>query len=270
MLKLRILTALILLPLVLMAIFYLPQLPFAGICTLVILLAAWEWSKLMGWQNIFLRLSYVLIVLLMLGFVLTFALMLPSIYMITLGATVWLVITAYLFYIRRKPQLPRFPNWLVFTMGLIVLVSCWESLIVLHRKPAILLYMLLIVWLTDTVAYFAGRAWGKHKLAPVISPGKTAEGTRTAFIVLALFALVAQWLLGRPEQEPLAWIFATLPAIAAAVAGDLFESLLKRLQDLKDSGQLLPGHGGLLDRIDSLLAVAPVFACGAVMQGLLR
>ncbi|MCL2872941.1 MAG: phosphatidate cytidylyltransferase [Betaproteobacteria bacterium] len=153
-------------------------------------------------------------------------------------------------------------GWLLF--------CCWLAIVQLRSvSPWLLLAVLVLIWLADSAAYFAGRAFGKHKLAPKTSPGKTREGALGALLAVTVYALalapfmlpkssvlltlptVAQWLI----WLGLAWVLTVL-----SVFGDLFESLVKRMADCKDSGGLLPGHGGVLDRIDSLLTTVPVAA----------
>ena len=121
-----------------------------------------------------------------------------------------------------------------------------------------------IVWIADTAAYFSGRAFGKRKLAPTISPGKTWEGVYGALAATAVYALAMWWLaptlLQVDERTPLAiagWLALVFTLTALGIVGDLFKSLLKRQRGIKDSGRILPGHGGVVDRIDALLAVMP-------------
>ena len=121
--------------------------------------------------------------------------------------------------------------------------------------------LLVVVWSADTFAYLAGRRFGKRKLAPSISPGKTIEGLAGGLIGAGLVALLAAiYALDLSPAQTLIWLLASLVAALFSVVGDLFESRLKRRAGVKDSGGLLPGHGGVLDRIDGLLAAAPVFA----------
>ncbi len=145
--------------------------------------------------------------------------------------------------------------------GWIVLVPAWLALAQLQAHPGQLLAVLAIIWLADTAAYFSGRAWGRHKLAPDISPGKTWEGAAGAAVVVAVyyFALklvVPEWGWWNGFGGPL--LFAGVAVMS--VVGDLFESAIKRQAGVKDSGKLLPGHGGVLDRIDSVTATLPLAA----------
>jgi phosphatidate cytidylyltransferase len=268
MFKYRLLTAIILIPLVLWAIFKLPPVAFASICLLLVAVAAWEWAAFMGWENYRWRLAYIALMLLALILTQRF---LPLIIVILLATFWWFGLFAYVVYLRYcKTTLPVWPKWLTGFAGLITLIPCWGALILLQqRSPKILLFLLLLVWITDIAAYFGGKSCGKRLLAPAISPAKTWEGLFIGICAAALFALAVQYFWGTPQQAPSAWILLALPTIVAAIVGDLFESLLKRQQKLKDSGQLLPGHGGLLDRIDSLVAAAPIFICGLIALHLL-
>jgi len=263
MLSLRILTAIILIPLVLLAIFVLPSYYFTAVATLIIVLAAWEWARLGGWTKAWMRLLYVFFVLV----ILFMTILLPPLKVLIIGAACWLFIFLYLLLIRTKTDLPQMPMWAVTFSGLIVLACCWEALLILHITPRWLLFMLVIVWLADTGAYFGGRLWGKHLLAPLISPKKTWEGLISGVVLTLIVASIIQWFFVTPHQ--LSWKISLVVFVTAlvSVAGDLWESLLKRIQGIKDSGSLLPGHGGILDRIDSILAAAPVFAVGLVIAG---
>ena len=164
------------------------------------------------------------------------------------------------------------PAWLHFrwqvrsrallgALGVILLVPLWLALVYLQRVPVLLL-TLGVVWIADTAAYFAGHAFGKRKLAPEISPGKTVEGVVGAYAAVLCYGLLVS-LLAQPKAEAADHV-AVLAFIgiltALSVGGDLFESWMKRQSGLKDSGQLLPGHGGLLGRIDSLTAAMPFAA----------
>lgn len=263
MLKLRILTAIILIPLVLWGIFALQQPAFVLVSGFVILLGAWEWAGLLNWTNIFLRILYVLII--MLGMIVS--LFFPPWVTFALAAIWWFFAACLLIVTEMRARIPNIPKTLIGLMGIIVLVPCWQALIVLHLHVKWLLLLLIIVWLADTSAYFGGRWLGRTKLAPIISPKKTLEGAYVALFLSALIVVGGQALIlhGMKAEQVTGWLALVLVTIIASIVGDLFESLLKRQQGLKDSGSLLPGHGGVLDRIDSLCAAAPVFACSAII-----
>jgi phosphatidate cytidylyltransferase len=131
----------------------------------------------------------------------------------------------------------------------------------------LVLTLLVLIWIADSGAYFAGRRWGRRKLAPVVSPGKTREGVYGALAGGLAWGGLAGWWLGLSAGRAAGLVALCLATVLASVVGDLQESLLKRRRGLKDSGRLLPGHGGVLDRIDSLTAGAPVFAVGLGLLG---
>ena len=149
-------------------------------------------------------------------------------------------------------------------IGLDLLWICLHDLVYLHEVygAGMLLYLLSLVWIADTGAYFSGRKFGKHKLAPTISPGKTWEGLVGGLLanlvwIISIYQLSSGWGLGLPQ-----FLLISLATTLISVVGDLFESILKREAGVKDSGKLLPGHGGVLDRVDSVIAAAPVFVAG--------
>lgn len=155
--------------------------------------------------------------------------------------------------------------------GMLTLIPAWYLLLSLHAQPddgpLLMLYAMAVVWVADIGAYFAGRRFGHHKLAPGISPGKTVEGVVGGVLATALWgALGAVWL-SRGVIDGLLFVALIVAAALFSVAGDLFESVLKRGAGVKDSGHLLPGHGGVLDRIDSLTAAIPVLVTGLILAG---
>jgi phosphatidate cytidylyltransferase len=156
--------------------------------------------------------------------------------------------------------------------GWIVLIGVWLALVELQvRSPWLVLAAMAVVWIADTAAYFAGRAFGQRKLAPQVSPGKTWEGVYGALIAVAIYALALVPLAARAGfRQPVdvasvtLWVAFAAALAAISVVGDLFESLLKRHAGVKDSGHVLPGHGGVLDRADALLAAMPPAALAAL------
>lgn len=266
MLKLRILTALILIPLVIAGIFYTSEFYFKLITAGILLLAAWEWSGLSACRSLLKRILYV-------G-VQAAILFLISPYLIynewlKLGLVLWLILSVYLIWARNKPKLPNVNPIISVVLGWLILTLCWVALQKLQLTPVYLMFMLLIIWISDTAAYVSGRLWGRHLLAPILSPKKTWEGFIFGLIFTFFSAMLVVYFFH--EIKSALWQIGLLVLLTslAAVAGDLFESQLKRLQGLKDSGQLLPGHGGILDRIDSLLAAAPVFTASLLLLGLI-
>lgn len=152
-------------------------------------------------------------------------------------------------------------------MGFFVLFPTWRGLIdlqVLRHGPLIVLYVMCLVWVADTGAYFAGRRWGTgtRKLAPTVSPGKSIAGLIGGLVLTLVLALWVSYDVHLSPIQIVYLIFLTLLTALASVLGDLLESMVKRYRGVKDSGAILPGHGGILDRIDSLTAALPVFAFG--------
>ena len=192
-----------------------------------------------------------------------------------LAATIWVAIVGLL--VQPNAMSLRLPPLIGMALAIVLVVAGWFALIqFLSQGVLMLLSVLLIVWIADTAAYFAGRAFGRKKLAPHISPGKTWAGVVGAALAVLLLAL-AVWQFApaaRLYSNDLfaavgpAWALLLLAVLVGlSIVGDLFESLLKRQAGVKDSGQLLPGHGGILDRVD---AVVPVLPSAAVIQWLIR
>jgi len=266
----RVITALILLPLVIYGVLNLDNQWFAIVLGGVILLGTKEWWGLAGYTAAWQKAAFsgaVIAALLAAYWLLPLPGVAPAFFLlITLG---WVFIT--IFIIRYDPQRASSPNRFVKSLiGLFVLVPTWAALISLHGLnddgPALVLFCMSLSWVADTGAYFAGRQWGNVKLAPAISPKKTREGVYGALLLVGLWSGLLIGL--RPETgAPWAIVLVCLLVCVISVVGDLYESLLKRQAGIKDSGQLLPGHGGILDRIDSLTAVAPVFLFGLYLLG---
>lgn len=264
MLKLRILTALILIPLVIIGIFYTSAFYFKLITAAIMLLAAWEWARLSGFIALPQRFLYVGMQTAILFLLLPY---LSADWILKYGLVFWLFLSVYLTWARSKAKLPMITPVISAILGWLVISLCWVSLQRLQILPIYLLFMLLIVWLSDTAAYISGRLWGQHLLAPTLSPKKTWEGFIIGLLFTLLLAIFIQHFIKLELTMSQLGILVLLTSLAA-VAGDLFESQLKRLRGLKDSGHLLPGHGGILDRIDSLLAAAPVFSGSLLLLGL--
>lgn len=260
-LSLRIITGVVLILLVLAWIEYASQAVFLLTSAIVVFIAAWEWIKLLGWNKkpVLVLLYFLLVILFM--FV---GLVLPAVFTIAVASLWWFFVLVCIVLMRIFSTRWVIPKWLVASSGVFILMTCWITLLVLHLYPNVLIFLLLIVWTSDIAAYFGGSLLGKHKLAPEISPNKSWEGLFCGLVaVLVVAYLGANYYLGASSQV-IDWMKVSVMTFVAAVIGDLFESLLKRQAALKDSGHLLPGHGGLLDRVDSLLAAAPVFATGLI------
>lgn len=266
MLMYRFITALVLIPIILFILFYSSPIVFLVLSGLVFLAAAWEWSSLMGLKLTASKILYLLFMLWCMGAVLYFNIPVRLIYTLSIG---WWVV-AFIFIL----CYPTFSGWwgrgllVRGLMGLLVLIPCWTSLNVLRSQTNginAILFLFVLIWGADTYAYLIGRRWGRHKLCPLVSPGKSWEGLAAALLGTVGVVLVVLWALGIPRDIWWAVVLMAVVTVCFSIIGDLFESMLKRQVGLKDSGRLLPGHGGLLDRIDSLTAAAPVFTVGGLM-----
>lgn len=265
MLKQRILTAVVLAPLVLAAIFLLPLFEFKLFIAGVVSLAAWEWANLSGIKANPLRIGYAVLVL---AIVISMALF--------EAATMPVLVTALLFWCLALGWVCTYPNsrgqWqsvrMRVLMGLLVLVPTWSGLVVLKQQPsanAWLLLLMLLVWGADIGAYFAGRRWGNKKLAVAVSPGKTWAGFYGGLSSSMLIALVFGLAVSLSGTQLFGLLLVCLFTALVSVLGDLLESMIKRHRGIKDSSHLLPGHGGVMDRVDSLTAAAPIFALGLIL-----
>ncbi len=257
MLRTRILTAAVLAPLAIAAVLLLPLVPFAVLMGLVALAAAWEWSALAGLDARQGRAG---------GAALTAA----SLVVLWMFPGVWdaalLVVVA--FWVGVAGMVLTWPRALdkvrsapfSLAMSVPALAGAWLAMVLLKAQPDggwIIVWTLALVAIADSGAYFAGRQFGRRRLAPKVSPGKTWEGLAGGALAGMVWSLAAAlWLPGGAWL----WLVAGIVGIIAAVFGDLFESALKRARGVKDSGALLPGHGGVLDRLDASLAALPVVA----------
>lgn len=269
----RVVTALLLLPLLLGAIFYAPTPWLYVILSVAGLLIAWEWTGIMGMTaNTSQRVLYLLLTagLLVAGW------QLPAAMRSVLFAV------ACLWWLLALVLLPGFPGnfqrhppakFLLGLLGLLLIVSTLLALVTLHADGANgaykLVYLFFLIFAADTGAYLAGRNFGKHKLALNVSPGKTVEGALGGLLLCAAWSLTAGMWVFQPQGGGI-WELLALSLLVAvfSIVGDLTESMFKRVAGLKDSGNILPGHGGILDRADSLLAAAPIMVLGLQLLNL--
>ena len=265
MLQQRILTALILVPLVVAGVLWLPTPQFALVLALFVVTGGWEWSRLAGIASVLRRLAFVavLVAWLVLFWTQGAGPLLSG--FLVLVVVFWLIAGARLWQVRQiEPRVGLSAGQAL--AGILVLGAAWAGLVGLHRlsdsSPKLVLFVLVLIWVADTAAFFAGRQWGRAKLAPVVSPGKTWAGVYGALAGAVVCGLVLG-LWRKPDGvHLLGFLLLSVLTAVVSIVGDLYESLLKRQRGLKDSGNLLPGHGGMLDRIDSLIAAAPLFAVG--------
>lgn len=268
MLKERILTALVLIPLVLWCIFGdATGKQFAAFAGAIVLVGAWEWTALMSWSNKAARAAFVAAV--GAGLIAMTALSLSAIHitLYAVSAVFWLIaVRGVVFYPESAAIWAK--SLVLVPVGLILLLPAWAGLTDLHHlSPWWLMYVFGLVWGADTGAYFVGRAFGKNKLAPKVSPGKTIEGMVGGLLTTSVLIVAVAIYRDLPLIRMVAFIGLSLFTVLASVLGDLVESMVKRQAGVKDSGNIFPGHGGALDRIDSLTAAAPIFALGWWLAG---
>ncbi|MEN2394686.1 phosphatidate cytidylyltransferase [Pseudomonas halotolerans] len=260
MLKQRIITALILLPIALGGFFLLKGASFALFIGLVVTLGAWEWARLAGFPAQSARVAYAVAVAAMLFVMYLVQGLAPWV----LGASVLWWATAT-FLVLTYPQTTH--HWAgaaaKLLIGLLILLPAWQGLIWIKQGPLgnwQIMAVMVLVWGADVGAYFSGRAFGKRKLAPKVSPGKSWEGVygglALSLVITAVVGVVREWSAG----QLLMGLLGAALIVFVSVVGDLTESMFKRQSGIKDSSNLLPGHGGVLDRIDSLTAAIPIFA----------
>ena len=267
----RILTAALLAPLAVAGVLLLPTPGLALGLAVVVALAAWEWAALAGVTDAWGRSAYLAVVA---GSLLALWLFPSAQVPLVVAAALWWCAVAFSLPRVRKIHPAGGRDGVLLALGLPVLTAPWAALIQLHGLPeglavgpVLVLSLLVLIWVADTAAYFVGRRWGRSKLAPALSPGKTWAGLVGGLLGAAAAAGVLAVVLALPLAATLLLIGLCGLTALISVAGDLFESLLKRRRAVKDSGRLLPGHGGVLDRIDSLIAAAPVFALGLTWVG---
>jgi phosphatidate cytidylyltransferase len=264
-LKQRIITAIFLIAILFAALYILPIEYFSSVVGVFVLLAAWEWTALCGMKNSLLRIAY----LLFLSLLYLSINQLPLLDVLTMmsGMAVFWWMWSIVWLIRFQRQVKSFERntWVFGLIGLLVLLPFWFAVVMLNLAPKLnpqagqlLLFVVLLVALSDTSAYFVGKRFGTLKLASRISPGKSWEGLLGAVFCVSLCVLPLAQVLQVQIFSRLELMGIGLIIVIAGVVGDLFESLVKRLAGVKDSGKILPGHGGILDRIDAYTAALPI------------
>lgn len=277
MLKQRVITAVVLAPLLLALIFLTRPSGFATLLGLIFLLGMWEWTRMAGVHGypsrIALLLGYAVLLALLWRVCKTPLWWLP----VLVGLAWWLLALAWLIGNRFAAQPTRGHIALKLLAGALVVAPAWVAVVVMHGDMARpdtgrghwwVVFFACIVFAADIGAFSAGTRWGRVKLAPAISPGKTREGVYGALVCSGIVGLVGGALLKVPAERLPAIVALALVTVLFSVIGDLFESLIKRHAGVKDSGALFPGHGGVFDRMDSLVAALPVFVLGKFLLGL--
>lgn len=273
----RIITASILIPIVVIFILFLPNRIFTFISGVFILAAFAEWIKLSGYQ----KYPSFIDVVKFIGLFIIFCALIIGLYFgleylfFNIGVALFPFSLMNYFYagvlfvlwVAALWAVVIFPKFtekytqgpFALLVGCLVLIPAWLSMNQLrYLDPRWLLYLFILVWIADIAAYFTGKKWGKHKLLPHLSPGKTWEGVAGALFGVFLFSIPTYYYFDVKISFAL-WLVLNLIITVFSIVGDLFESIFKRVHQLKDSGTLFPGHGGIMDRIDSLTAALPIF-----------
>ncbi len=264
MLRTRILTAAVLIGLLLAVVLWLPPIWTVLALSAIVLAGAWEWSGFLRSPSTSVRLVYVVAVAALLPLSWMFTATLEGTAVVLSIAVLWWIVA--LLWVVFAPR--RAARWSAALAGLLALVPAWVALSRLRldvpRGGEWMLFILILVWVADIAAFFVGRRFGRMRLAPEVSPGKTWEGALGGAAVSVLVAIAGSGWFG---ITPVIFVPLCLIAVAFSVVGDLTESLLKRFAGMKDSGTLFPGHGGVMDRIDSVTGAAPVLFFGLVALG---
>lgn len=280
MLKQRIITAVILAPLAISAIFYMSLETFSIFIMAVMAIGAWEWGPLMGFENKRRRIAFALTTIFLISaiwYVIPLSnfwnndanLALIIQYILWLSVVWWVLSATLTFLYPRYSKFWSSHRSIRGVFGWLTLVPTWLAFVVIrannyesdpYHGAQLIMFLFLMVWSADIGAYFVGKAIGKHKLLPNVSPGKTLEGFIGGVIFACILVTLAGYQLSWDQSQFMLVLGVTAVITTISVLGDLNESMFKRQAGIKDSGSILPGHGGILDRIDSLTATAPIFA----------
>jgi phosphatidate cytidylyltransferase len=252
--KKRVTTAVVLAAILLAVVLWLPPWGTQALLTVIVLAGAWEWSAFLRMHSVPLRIAYVVLIGVLMWLAWHFTADPGGRDLILRIALVWWLVA--LGWVMFAPRVVS--SWAAALAGVLALVPAWMALsrlVDFERGPMWVLFALILVWAADIGAFFVGRRFGRTRLAPNVSPGKTWEGVMGGALASALVAAIGSELF----DQPLLWFVPLcLAVVAFSIVGDLTESLLKRFAGLKDSGSLFPGHGGVMDRIDSVTGAAPI------------
>ena len=270
MLKYRLLTAFLMGPIILWGIFSLPEFWFSFAAVILVTIGAWEWAAFVGLTKSLERTLFVLF---------NIALFLVVLYLQNRSINHAVIYSSVAWWLISIPLLLTFPfkdnhflrlNLTKGLIGVVLLLATLVSMVLIRSNPnygpEFVLYIILMVWFADSGAYFVGRTLGKNKLIPNVSPGKTWEGVIGALVVTVIASIIAIDLLSIPSSNSVFFVLITFVTVVYSIVGDLSESMFKRMSDIKDSGHILPGHGGILDRIDSLMSALPIFFIGLLLM----
>lgn len=277
----RVITASVLAPLVVLAIFILPHIYFSLVWGIVLLIAAWEWANLAEVKTVFGKVSYLFTLLIPMLFLHFWTQILEILVQLTnwpeirnySGGIEFLMIPAVLFWFWIMLKIRKSGAELLelklslgkkLFIGGFVLIIAWFFLsrLMVLEAPPMTMYLFLLIWAADIAAYFAGKKFGITKLAIEISPGKTVEGMYGAIAAAVVMGLCFTLYFGFSVLSIIDFVLLSAITVLVSIYGDLFFSAAKRIRGVKDSGSILPGHGGILDRLDSFIAAIPIFYAG--------
>ncbi|HET8941736.1 MAG TPA: phosphatidate cytidylyltransferase [Rudaea sp.] len=268
----RVVTALLITPPAVALVLLLPQLGFAVLVAALSLMALWEWTRLSGLRDRRIRACLLALTLVLFAVLWVYRATAVAWLTIVIGCVWWVVALAWLQRFTFAAARTRENTAIKLLAGGLAVVPAWTAIVLINGDPHYgswwSLFALALSWSADTFAYLAGSRWGRRKLAPNISPGKTFAGVYGALIGTAVFATICGWLLGVSMLKLPLFVVLALVCVGFSIVGDLFESLIKRHAGVKDSGAMFPGHGGVYDRLDSAFAVLPIFAVGKALLGL--
>ncbi len=270
----RVITAAILAPLVILVILFASTAVVAFVAAAAFLAALWEWSRLSGLKSIAQQAMWLILAAAVFALLWMQRNTIVAPVMMTLGVAWWLIACVWLRHFAYATSPTPENRVLKLLAGALVVFPAWVALITLHaglpHGHGLTLLSLVIVWAADIGAYFSGRTFGKRKLAPQISPGKTWAGAYGALAAGVLVSVLGSWwLLDIRDGKLIGLAMLAALTVSASIVGDLIESLMKRHAQVKDSGTMIPGHGGMMDRLDSVFAALPVFAAGILALNLL-
>nr|VFJ48564.1 MAG: phosphatidate cytidylyltransferase [Candidatus Kentron sp. FW]VFJ49951.1 MAG: phosphatidate cytidylyltransferase [Candidatus Kentron sp. FW] len=273
-LKQRVITALLLIPLVVSGTLILPTSYFSlGLAT-VILVGAWEWAGLAGWTSKIGRATYSLMIATSLYVAFRLDVLVPHGWLLLLifALVWWCVALGWIVQFEQGIPISSLERPVVrIIVGWSILVPTWGALVAIHRHvetgPVFVILLMVIIWGADSGAYFFGKRFGKKRLSARTSPGKSWEGVAGGLLMVGLLSIAIGLYTRLPPEQWIALILLSSTTAMLSILGDITESLFKRRIGAKDSGRLLPGHGGMLDRIDSLTAAAPFFALCLFLGG---
>ena len=266
MLKSRVLTILVIAPLAIAVVLLFPTMYFAFVMLCCVTAGAYEWGRLLKFSG-----GRIATIVLALALCLWYfeSLLRVHQWIYALAVLWWLLAVPLVVYYQHHQKSFLKNAYLQVVIGSIVLVSAWFALIRLHdiygHGPALTLYVLMIFWAADIGAYVVGKWIGRTKLVSNVSPGKTVEGVFGGLVAVILLGIGGTYYFSIKPELTFVFIMLTVVTALLSIVGDLYESIMKREAGVKDSGKLLPGHGGMLDRIDSVLAGSPVFTLGYLL-----